>query len=122
MSDPVPAASFFPGRESTTRVRGAVRSPASRYARSSGVCGPTGVKEGASRSAAVWATRATEGPRRNQLGVIVNGRPDPHVTHAPGATHGLGHVLGLGVDEDPHLVTLNALAREDAAIRTEAWW
>jgi hypothetical protein len=63
VSDPFPAY-FFNGRESTTCFREAVLSPASRYARFSDFWGPAGVREGASRSEGIWATRTMLSTKR----------------------------------------------------------
>ena len=52
----------------------------------------------------------TDQPRRDQLGVGVDGDPGPHVAVAGGALEVLGDVLLLGVAERPNLVGLDSPA------------
>jgi len=53
-------------------------------------------------------------PRRDQLGIGVNGRPRPHVALADLVAHLSRQVLFLAADKRPDFIALNAFARQVA--------
>jgi hypothetical protein len=65
------------------------------------------------RQSSVHIARA-EQPANNQFGVGADGRPGPNITGGRRSGFGTLHVAGLGVNEAPDFIHLDALAAQVA--------